>query len=327
MEARGQSNGETAARAVVGDPAGDRTLSERSLTPSLLALPDSFRASTRPPKVMYSNTDEHEGHRAAPWLRWLARAGVVAEGTIYLLIGGLALAAAFDPTQRPSGSNGAMSKLAKLPPGDVMLALLALGLLAYVLWQLVLSVLDPECTKGRWRIRRLVLRIHHLWSAALHCGLVGIAGFQLLGFGHGGTGGQTQERLTAVALQLPGGRWLVGGIGAGIVAFALVQWILACRPQKGSRMDLSDTPLRVPILLLRVLGYAARGALFGLIGAFLIHAAWRDEPNQSASLAGALQLLRHQPYGPWLLGAMATGLIAFGLAQIAKARYQRIRID
>jgi hypothetical protein len=276
---------------------------------------------------MIGEAHQHEGHRAAPWLRGVARGGIVAEGTIYLLIGGLALAGAFDPAEHPSGSTGAMSRLAHVPLGRAMLALLALGLAAYVLWQLVLSVLDPECTEGRWSIKRIAVRIHHLWSAALHCVLVGIAAWQLLGFGSAGGHGQTQKHLAAMALRLPGGRWLVGGIGAGIVLFALVQWVLACRPQKGTRMELAETPLRVPILILLVLGYLARGALFGLIGAFLIHAAWRHDPGQATGISGALQSMRDQPYGPWLLGAVAVGLIAFGLAQIAKARYLKIRVD
>ena len=276
---------------------------------------------------MSSTTGKHQGRRAGPWLRWLARVGIVAEGLIYVLIGGLALAGAFDPSQQPSGSNGAMSKVAHVPLGHAMLALLALGLAAYVAWQLVLAVLDPECQQGRWRIRRIALRIHHLWSAALHCVLVGLAAWQMLGFGHGGNGGQTQKHLTAMALRLPAGRWLIGGIGAGIVGFALVQWVLACRPQKTTRMDLTDTPLRVPILVLLVFGYVARGALFGMIGALLVHAAWRHAPNHAGGISGALQAMRQQPYGPWLLGAVAVGLIAFGLAQIAKARYRRIRIE
>ncbi|MEO8808882.1 MAG: DUF1206 domain-containing protein, partial [Rhodanobacter sp.] len=74
---------------------------------------------------------------------------------IYLLIGGLALAGAFDFAQRPSGSNGAMAKLVHVPLGHLILALLALGLAAFVLWQLVLAVLDPECHEGRWSIKRL----------------------------------------------------------------------------------------------------------------------------------------------------------------------------
>ena len=275
---------------------------------------------------MSNKTHAHQGHQVALWLRWVFRCGIVAEGMIYLLIGGLALAGAFELAQRPSGSNGAMSKLAHVPLGHAMLALLALGLAAFVLWQLVLAVLDPECEEARWSIKRVALRIQHLWNAALHCVLVGIAVWQLLGLGHGADHGKTQKHLTAMALQLPGGVWLVGGIGTGIAAFALAQWVLACRPQNDTRMDLGSTPLRRPILVLLVLGYIARGVLFGLIGAFLIHAAWLHHPNQGAGISGALQSMRHRAYGQWLLGAVATGLIAFGLAQIAKARYRHFRI-
>ena len=92
-------------------------------------------------------------------------------------------------------------------------------------------------------------------------------------------------------------------------------------------MNLADTPLRRPILILLVLGYVARGTIFGLIGAFLMHVMWQYDPNQVEGVAGAPQSMRHQPYGQWLLGAVAIGLIAFGLAQIAKARYRQIRID
>lgn len=266
------------------------------------------------------------GHPASPWLRRVARIGIVAEGTIYLLIGGLALAGAFDPTARPSGSGGAMSKLADAPMGRAMLALLGLGLAAYVLWQLVLTVLDPECGENRWGVQRIALRIHHLWSAGLHCGLVGIAAWQWLGHGGSGDGDQTEKQLAASVLDLPGGHWLLGGVGIGIVVFALVQWVMACLPHKGTRMALADTPLRLPILALLVLGYLGRGVLFGLIGLFLLHAAWQKDPGQATGVSGALQSLQEQAYGPWLLGGVAVGLVAFGLAQIAKARYRKIRI-
>jgi hypothetical protein len=252
---------------------------------------------------MSDNTHTYQSHRSALWLRWLFRSGIVAEGMIYLLIGGFALAGAFDPAQHPSGSNGAMAKLAHVPLGREMLALLALGLAAFVIWQLVLAVLDPECRNARWSIKRVALRIHHLWNAALHCVLVGIAVWQLLGLGHAADHGKTQKHLTGIALELPGGVWLVGAIGAGIAAFGLAQWILAFRPQNDTQMDLRHTPLRRPILILLVLGYLARGVLFGLIGAFMLHAAWLHQPNQLAGISGALQSVRDGPYGPWFLGA------------------------
>lgn len=256
----------------------------------------------------------------------MARIGIVAEGSIYLLIGGLALAGAFDPTQHPSGSSGAMSRLERFPLGHVLLPLLALGLAAYVLWQLTLTAVDPECTTGRWTIKRMALRFHHLWSAALHCVLVGIAAWQVFGLGHPGGHGQAQRHLVAIGLRLAGGRWLVGAVGVGIVGFALVQWVVACRPQKATRMQLADTALRLPILALLVSGYLARGALFALIGAFLLHAAWRNDPAAVAGISGALQWLREQPFGPWLLGTVAVGLMGFGLGEMATARYREIRV-
>lgn len=273
---------------------------------------------------MITNSDE--AHRAVPWLRWVARGGMVAQAIIYLLIGGLALAGAFDPAQHPSGSRGAMSQLAHVPLGGVMLALLALGLAAYVLWQLMQAVRDPQ-SHGHGRIKRVAVRIQHLWDAALHCILVGMAGWQLLGYSGGEAHGHTQQHLTATAMSVPGGPWLVAGIGGGIMAFALVEWISACRPEHDSQMDLGHTPWRRLILALLVLGHAARGTLFGLIGAFLIRAAWRHDPLDATGMAGALQSIRHQPWGAWLLGSVAVGLIAFGLAQLAKARYHLIRSD
>jgi len=271
-----------------------------------------------------STTTTHVAHRTAPWLRWVARGGIVAQGMIYLLIGGLALAGAFDPAKHPSGSKGAMSHLARAPLGGALLALLALGLAAYVLWQLMQAMGNPE-SHGQGKLKQLALRIQHLWDAAVHCLLVGMAGWQLLGYSRGDAHGHTQQHLTATAMRMPGGQWLVAGIGGGIMAFALVEWIMACRPEHDTRMDLSHTPLRRPILALLVLGHAARGALFGLVGAFLIRAAWRHDPLDVTGMAGALQSMRQQPWGAWLLGAVAVGLIAFGLAQFAKARYRVIR--
>jgi hypothetical protein len=275
---------------------------------------------------MTTSATSHGAHRAAPWLRWVARGGIVAQGMIYLLIGGLALAVVFNPAQHPSGSQGAMSHLAHAPLGGVLLALLALGLAAYVLWQLMLAMGDPE-SHGQGKLKQLAMRIQHLWDAAVHCLLVGMAGWQLLGYSRGDAHGQTQQHLTATAMHVPGGQWLVTGIGGGIMAFALVEWIKACRPEHNTQMDLSHTPWRRPILVLLVLGHAARGALFGLVGAFLIRAAWRHDPLDSTGVAGALQSMRQQPWGAWLLGAVALGLIAFALVQFAEARYRIIRKD
>jgi hypothetical protein len=72
------------------------------------------------------------------------------------------------------------------------------------------------------------------------------------------------------------------------------------------------------------LGIAARGVVFGVVGTFLVRAALEYDPQEARGLGGALQTLAQQPLGPWLLGAVALGLIAYGVFMLSVARYRRI---
>jgi hypothetical protein len=42
-------------------------------------------------------------------------------------------------------------------------------------------------------------------------------------------------------------------------------------------------------------------------------------------LGGALAALAAQPFGPWLLGIVALGLIAYSIYSLIEARYRQIR--
>jgi hypothetical protein len=72
------------------------------------------------------------------------------------------------------------------------------------------------------------------------------------------------------------------------------------------------------------LGYAARGAVFGVIGVFLIQAALQTDPDAARGLGGALGTLARQPFGPYILGTVAVGLAAYGVFMFVTARYRRI---
>jgi hypothetical protein len=71
-------------------------------------------------------------------------------------------------------------------------------------------------------------------------------------------------------------------------------------------------------------GHLARMIAFGLVGSFLIKAAVDYDPNNAVGLDGALAKLGHASYGPYLLGIVAAGLIAFGLYSVSDARYRRV---
>ena len=89
-------------------------------------------------------------------------------------------------------------------------------------------------------------------------------------------------------------------------------------------MDLSRTRFRLVISALGVYGLVARGILFCLVGGYLVNAAWRHDPRYSGGVAGALSGLKQQPYGNWLLAAVAIGLLCYGLSQVAKEPYRKL---
>jgi hypothetical protein len=62
----------------------------------------------------------------------------------------------------------------------------------------------------------------------------------------------------------------------------------------------------------------------GLVGAFLVQAALQTAPDKARGLGGALRTLAGQPFGPYVLGTVALGLVAYSAFMFVVARYRRI---
>ncbi|HEY0747812.1 MAG TPA: DUF1206 domain-containing protein [Steroidobacteraceae bacterium] len=259
----------------------------------------------------------------APWERFVGHAGYVAEALVYVLIGGFGVLAALRIQPQPNGSRGALTRLSSAPFGKALLVLLALGLAAFVLWQLLLAFRDPE-HQGDRAPRRLIVQIGHILNGVLHSVLVGQALWILFGLATRDDEKQSQVTWTARAMALPGGRAAVAMVGIGIMLFALWQLYRAFSDDKNKRVDLSRSRFRIAISALGVYGLTARGVLFGVVGLYLLNAAWHREPRYSSGIAGALSALKQQPYGEWLLGIVSIGLVSYGFYQIIKERYRRL---
>jgi hypothetical protein len=258
-----------------------------------------------------------QGGSLKRWELWTGHAGYIAEGVVYLLMGAFVLLADLQRQRQPNGSQGALAELGRTSFGKALLALLALGLAAFVLWQMLLATIDPEHRSDRTRPVRWLMRLRHFCSGIFYGVLVGEAVWTLFGFGaiHG-------EHWSSRVLQFPAGRVTVGIVGAGIGVFALTQLYRAVTSDKSKRVDLSHTRLRWAINALGAYGYLSRGVLFALVGLYVLDAAWRFDPHYSNGIGGALSALQQRPYGVWLLGAIATGLMSYGLFQIIKERYR-----
>jgi hypothetical protein len=72
-----------------------------------------------------------------------------------------------------------------------------------------------------------------------------------------------------------------------------------------------------------MIGTTARGIVFAVAGALVVEAAVNYDAAKSTGLDGALRTLADRAYGPWLLGVLAIGLIAFGIYGLATARFAK----
>ena len=257
-----------------------------------------------------------------PWERGIAHAGYVSEGLLYLLIGTFGLLATLDTSRHPNGTRGVFITLSLTAPGELLLAVVALGLASFVTWQLLIAIRDPEHRGDRDRGSRPLIRLGHLFSAALYSVLVIEAMRILFGFRGKAGGERAQREWIARAFGVPLGRYVVGIVGICILLFGLYQCYRAVTRSRDSTVDLTRTRLRPVIDMLGIFGLLSRGAMFALIGLYLALAAWWLRAQYAVGVAGALGSLRQQPYGGWTLGTIAAGLMAYGLWQIVKEPYR-----
>jgi hypothetical protein len=250
-------------------------------------------------------------------IAWLARSGYAARGVVYLVVGGLAVVAALGGGQT-TDSKGALRTILQQPFGEVLLALVALGLVGYAIWRLVQATTDPD---GHGTdAKALVIRGGLLVSAITHS-LLALFALSLI-FGWGSSVGGARD-WTAWLLQQPFGRWLVGLIGVAVIGAGLAHMIKGYRADFTKYLEMAPATLERSSPICRF-GLIARGVVFLIIGGFLVVAAWRFSSGDVVGLQGALQTLQQQPYGWILLAVVALGLCAFGVYSLIEARYRRI---
>jgi hypothetical protein len=260
--------------------------------------------------------------KASPWLVWFVRAGYAAYGVVYGAVGVLALKAAFGGGGKTTSQEGAFRSILFAPLGRVLLGLVAIGLLGYALWRLFQAIFDPDAEGAD--AGGIASRLGHGLDGAFHLILAFTAGQLVLGLGSGGSG--SPDDWTARLLAQPFGRWVAVIIGAVIVGAGLYQFYAAYKAGFREELKLHEMSGREKTWATRSgrLGYAARGVVFGVIGVFLMQAALQTDPDKARGLGGALQALVLQPFGPYLLGTVALGLVAYGAFMLVVARYRRM---
>lgn len=250
-----------------------------------------------------------------------ARAGFVAYGIVYLLIGWLALRLAWGDRRGSADASGALHTLAGQPLGRALLVVVAIGLLALAVWQAFEAAVGCRQYDDTKRTRKRVAA----GGKAVAFAVIGVSALRVTA-GTGASSTKSEQKAASGVLSLPGGQVIVLVAAAVVVVVGIVQIVQGI---KGSfEEDLATAEMssgtRSAVRTIGTVGYAARGVAFVLIGILLGYAAITADPKKANGLDGALHTVLGQPFGRYLLTVVAIGLAAAGVFSFAQARYQRL---
>lgn len=264
--------------------------------------------------------------KARPWVETFARLGYAAKGFVYTTIGAIAALAALRGGGETADSRGALASIVRQPYGRVMLACVAVGLACYGLWRLTQALLDTEDKGREWG--GLAVRFGYACIAFVYFGLAYSAVSLVFGGDAGDSSDEKSRAWSATFMALPFGRLLVGLAGLCVLGFGFYQCYKAYKTKFRKKLKRGEMGEHADAFVKRAgqFGLASRGVVFGVVGAFLMQAAWHARAHEARGLGGALRALEERPYGPWILGVVALGLVAYGLLMFSLARYRRITL-
>jgi hypothetical protein len=238
-----------------------------------------------------------------------ARLGLVGRGVAYMIAGAVAFQIAWSGAAADAGA-GALRAVADEPVGRGLLVALAVALAGGALWHL-----GEALWGGRDELhprRRMWKRLLSAIKAVTYAGLA--AGTLWFVLGDPGT------------VAAPRSPVLVGSAAA--VLFVAAVWMVSRGLSRDDpkRLDTDEMGRirRGAIDLVGMVGLTARGAAVALLGYLLLRASIGDDPAQAADLEDTVRSFVAEPYGRWIVTAIAVGLACYGLYSWIEARYRRL---
>ncbi|HEY3992547.1 MAG TPA: DUF1206 domain-containing protein [Ktedonobacteraceae bacterium] len=259
----------------------------------------------------------------------LARLGYAVKGVVYIVIGFLAILLVTGHGGSATDQNGALKAIYGSPLGEgfgrVLMIIITVGLFGFALWSLIQAAFDTD-HKGR-TAKGIVARVGYA-GVAVSYGLLGVGAYQIASTGSASSKNSTSsaQNWTGLLLKQPAGVVLVVVVGCIVLGIAAYLFARAYRTSFTRYLNLAlpSATARKGVITLGRLGNAALGVVFTIVGIFLIVAAVKHNPKDAKGLDAALVELLKQPFGPWLLGIVALGLLAYGVYSFAEARYRAV---
>ncbi|WP_318312601.1 DUF1206 domain-containing protein [Flagellimonas crocea] len=253
-------------------------------------------------------------------IKQMARMGYAAKGAVYSLTGGLAAGAAIGFAKSSEGKLGVIKFLQEQPFGNVLLGILAVGLLCYALWRFFECIKDPENIGTG--LKAIVKRVGFFLSGLIYLGLSVYSVYQILQ----PTASQESSGSALLPTEYLELIFYVIAIGMAIKAiFHIVKAYKGTFLEKFHLQTLYDLKTRKTLKWMAYAGLISRAIVAGIVAYFFFTAA--DTAN-SANIKGtseAFSFLRENSEGSWLMFAVALGLICYGVYMFILAKYRKFK--
>jgi hypothetical protein len=257
------------------------------------------------------------------WFEKFARFGLVSKGVVYCLMGILSVLAALGMSREKGDKAEAFEVIYAQPFGQVLLIIIGLGLLGYVMLRFFQAFKDID-NKGT-DMKGILDRIGYTLSAFLYVG-IGVYALRLIFSGSDGGEGDSRKFVVTKVLEYPGGQYVVGIAGLIVIGMGIYQIIRAITGKFAKRVNLIRSNMKDTFKAAGTIGYISRGIVLGIIGYFLLHAAWLSDPGEAQGTGAAFDFLQNK-VGSVMMAVVALGLIGYGVFAFVKAKYQKIDLD
>lgn len=247
------------------------------------------------------------------FVKGLIRFGFVVRGVLYLLTGLYGFVAAIGLGGGTKDAFEIVKILGGIPFGKVFLVILFTGFVGYGIWGIIRVI-----RKGN-----LFIRIGYLTSGLSYLSLSLIP---LSLFLNSSVVDSTNYQNTALfLLRLPGGRFSVAVIGLVIIAGGVGQIIYSIQGKFKKELPPMKLNKKEKVLIATgKFGYLVRGLIFSLIGFFFLKAGLTGNASQTKDPGQILFWSWQQSGGPFILGAISIGLMAFGIYSIVTSRVVKL---
>ena len=256
------------------------------------------------------------GRRLArhPAVQLAARAAYLGKTVLYGVVGALALKAALGLRGgRTIDLKEALAVVGAGGVGGAATALVAVANATLGCWFVQDGLSNPQ--RSRLGPLQAISRVGQGIGGLGYIALGGIGVRLALGEGVGPSGDEIARAFATRVLAQPTGPLAMAVVGLAAIVVGLRQARLGVTHACLDSLDLDrfSRRFRERLGAVAALGFGTQGALFALVGAFLVQAAFDRQPGEATGTGGALHALATKRDGATLLLAAAVGLLAYAL--------------